>query len=53
MGLDWPGQAYLARSSGGLIRDVGKDDMETVYIETSVVSHATASPSSDPALFVL
>src|SRR5690348_5929847 len=27
--------------------------METVYIETSVVSHATARPSSDPAVFVL
>src|SRR5579884_1567264 len=27
--------------------------METVYIETSVVSHATAWPSTDPAVFVL
>jgi len=27
--------------------------MDTVYIETSVVSHATAWPSSDPAVFVL
>ncbi len=27
--------------------------METVYLETSVVSHATARPSGDPAVFVL
>ena len=27
--------------------------MDTVYIETSVVSHATAHPSSDPAIAVL
>ncbi len=27
--------------------------METVYIETSVVSHATARPSTDPAVLVL
>ena len=27
--------------------------MDTVYIETSVVSHATARPSTDPAVFVL
>ena len=27
--------------------------METVYIETSVVSHATAWPSTDPAVLVL
>ena len=27
--------------------------MDSVYIETSVVSHATAWPSSDPAVFVL
>ena len=27
--------------------------METVYIETSVVSHATAWPSNDPAVLVL
>ena len=27
--------------------------MDTVYIETSVVSHATARPSADPAVFVL
>ena len=27
--------------------------MDTVYIETSIVSHATAWPSSDPALAIL
>ncbi len=27
--------------------------METVYIETSVISHATAWPSTNPAVFVL
>jgi hypothetical protein len=27
--------------------------MDTVYIETSIVSHATARPSSDPAIAVL
>jgi hypothetical protein len=27
--------------------------MDTVYIETSIVSHATAWPSSDPATAVL
>jgi len=27
--------------------------MDTVYIETSIVSHATARPSSDPATAVL
>ena len=27
--------------------------METVYIETSAISHATAWPSTDPAVFVL
>lgn len=27
--------------------------MDTVYIETSIVSHATARPSSDPAVAVL
>lgn len=27
--------------------------MDTVYIETSVVSHATARPSADPGVFVL
>ena len=27
--------------------------METVYVETSIVSHATAWPSSDPAVSVL
>ena len=27
--------------------------MDTVYIETSVVSHATARPSSDPATAIL
>jgi len=27
--------------------------MDTVYIETSIVSHATARPSPDPAIAVL
>ena len=27
--------------------------MDTVYIETSIISHATARPSSDPATAVL